>query len=109
MNGEGEMRIFQAQGLRDDIASLREALRILTAEVSVLREVQARLSAQYGRPTYGMLILMASLVLAILVQSGYALRWSGKMEANQENIIEMVRTHVVVDGKQKQAPERDRW
>jgi hypothetical protein len=93
-----EMRLSQAEidtavemrSLRQELVALRTSVSALSIELTSLRIANAEMVARMGRPSYAQLGLMAGLVFAILVQTGYGMYWAGGIAATQRSVLSLI-------------------
>jgi len=96
-----EMRLSQTEidtavemrSLRQGLVALRTSVSALSIELTSLRISNAEMVARMGRPSYAQLGLMAGLVFAILVQTGYGMYWAGGIASNQVYMLQMLKEH----------------
>ena len=81
---EGAITSRDYLSLREEMSLLRQALAVLTAEVTVLRVSQASLTERIGRPGYATLVAGVIIALSITGSVVGMTYWGGQVAARVE-------------------------
>jgi hypothetical protein len=91
--------------LDQEMGGLRTGLTDLTHDVNELRVMQAQYAASAGRPSYGTIIALAGVFVALLLQTGAGMYWGGalkqqvdRLSGDYATVRELIDLHVSTAG-----------